>query len=222
MNKNKLVKIALSTTLMGSTFLISPLSSSATTDNGNQELEVSVDQYAQENNLIYNETTVVTYNALGQEISEVVTEEAVTEEGEVILEEITEEPTITPVSPLNSSITSPGYGTYAVINPGGINYKLIDTFKGDSRIVDTASKWVAEFGAAVIPFKFLTGFWKQSAGVATANTFLPEFSTKYYTTYVYEDQDYYNYYGKSVSKQYSNSARTKLTKTSTHVSRLPK
>ncbi|WP_214814636.1 hypothetical protein [Exiguobacterium sp. s196] len=222
MKKNIMVKVALSTTLLGVGTFVTPLSSYAEKGVQQSEPEISVEQYAFENNLIYNETTVVTYNALGKEKSKTVKKDAVDAEGNILLTDTDEEPVAGLITPTSSSKVSPGYGTYVVVNPGGINYKLLDTFKGDSRVIDTASEWVGEFAAAVIPFKFLKGFWSQAAGVATANTFLPEYSTKYYTTYVYQDEDYYNYYGKSIAKQYSDSARTKLVKTTTHISKLPK
>lgn len=110
----------------------------------------------------------------------------------------------------------------AIVNEGSMSYVLIDSFSGSSKVIATINNWIYQFGAAFIPAKFFKTNWAGAAGSATYNTFLPPPTVKYYKTWVYQAQDSYNYYGKTVSKKYSDSARTKLEKTTTFISRIPK
>lgn len=220
MKKNKLNKLALSTLVLSSTFFITPPLSHAESNQSAEE--VSVDQFAQENQLLYNETIVATYNSLGMAFSETVTEEAVDMDGNVILTNTSEIASIVPQPVQGHFISEPGYGTNAVINPGGIDYKYMGKFNTTSMLADTVQKWIGEFAVNVLPIKFLKSDWSKAAGTATGNTFLPEPVKTYYSTLIYSDRDYYNYYGKTITKSYSDSARTKLKKSSTYISRLPK
>ncbi|MGP1908004.1 hypothetical protein ACTSEZ_07515 [Metabacillus sp. JX24] len=104
----------------------------------------------------------------------------------------------------------------------GLSYTLIDTFTGDSKVISTLGNWTYQFGAAVIPALITKNVWTGAAAGATYNVFLPPPSTKYYKTWIYQTRDSYYYYGKSVAKKYSDSARTKLEKTVTHISRVPR
>lgn len=220
MKIKKVSKIALSTAILSSTLFISSPSSYATSDQSSED--ISVDQFAQENQLLYNETIVATYNSLGMVSSETVIEEAVDMDGNVLLSNTSEVASIVPQSIKSSFISNPGYGTNAVVNPGGIDYKYMGKFNTTSVLADTVYKWVKEFAANVIPIKFFKNDWAKVAGTATGNTFLPEPVKTYYSTLIYSDRDYYNYYGKTITKSYSDSARTKLKKSSTYISRLPK
>jgi hypothetical protein len=123
---------------------------------------------------------------------------------------------------LESETPSGGFSTFYIPIEGGISYKLIDSFNGTSKVIDTLGEWISQFAAAVIPVKFTKNLWSSSAGTATYNTFHKPPSTRYYTTKIYEDSDSYYYYGKVVAYEYSDSARKKLTKTMTHVSKVRK
>ncbi|MBT2736603.1 hypothetical protein [Bacillus sp. ISL-7] len=122
-----------------------------------------------------------------------------------------------------TEVTNPGDGpSYIAIGESEMGYTLIDSFTGTSAVIDTMAEWVYQFGAAVIPAMISKNPWAAGAGSATYNTFLKPPTTKYYKTWVYQARDSYYYYGKHVSKQYSDSARTKLVKTMSFVSRIPR
>ena len=125
----------------------------------------------------------------------------------------------TTVPQLNTKINEPNF---YYVNTGSMNYKLIDSFTGNSKVLDTITEWVYQFGAAIIPAKLIKNVWAGAAGSASYNTFLKPPTTKYYKTWIYQAEDAFNYYGRHVSKQYSDSSRTKLEKTMEHVSKLPK
>jgi len=119
-------------------------------------------------------------------------------------------------NPLNLG-TSGGISTFAYVNDGdGINYTLIDTWKGSSKVVSTLSHWVYQFGSIMIPAAVTKSLWIGGAAGATYDVFLKPPATRYYTTKIYQDRDSFYYYGKSVSYEYSDSARTKQTKKATY------
>jgi hypothetical protein len=120
------------------------------------------------------------------------------------------------------SIPDPNDPTRVIVNPGSMDYVLIDSFTGDSGVFVNSATWVNTFAANAIPLKLFKNIWSQAAGIATFNSFLKPPTKKYYRTKIYQAQDYYYYYGKAVSYEYSDSARTKLTKTTTHLSRVSK
>lgn len=206
------------------------------------EQEISVDQFAQENNLIYNETTAVTYGEDGQIESQEVKEEATTNTGEVLASETTQVPVEDiPAEPVNNSnsnvfsskspktLGSKSFSiikdlptTNVVVNPGGIEYELIDKFNGNNKIFVSATGWIREFLVSGIPARLFKNPWAQAAGQATADFFLPESELRYYTTWIYQDNDSQAFYGKAVSKEYKTSARTKVLKTLSHVTRVPR
>lgn len=121
------------------------------------------------------------------------------------------------------SVTSPSIiSPYVVENEGSMNYKLIDTYNGSSKIVDSLKEWTAQFASMIIPAKLVKNVWAASAGGATFNTFHSPPSTRYYTTKVYQASDSWYYYGRTIAYEYSDSSRTKLTNTVEHINRIPK
>lgn len=123
----------------------------------------------------------------------------------------------------NSSLSPGGASTFAVvIDSPNYDWKKIDTWKGNSKGLTKLSEWVYQFGAAVVPALISKNVWAASAGSATYNTFVKPPATRYYTNHVYQSQDYYYVYGRDISYEYSDSARTKKTKTLTHVYRATK
>lgn len=115
-----------------------------------------------------------------------------------------------------------GIGTYVIADPGSMGYVLIDTFNSDSRYIDTLNEWVYQFGAAIIPAMISKNVWAGAAGSATWNTFLKPATTKYYRTWVYQAKDTWNYYGYEITRQYSDSSRTKLEKVMEYKHTIPR
>ncbi|WP_430788462.1 hypothetical protein VBD025_01040 [Virgibacillus flavescens] len=105
---------------------------------------------------------------------------------------------------------------------GNMNYYFIDSFNASSAFVDTSSEWIFQYVAAVTPAKLAKSIWGAAAGSAIFNTFHNPPSRRYYTTKIYQAQDNYYYYGKEVTYEYSNSARTNLTKSDTFVYKIRK
>lgn len=103
--------------------------------------------------------------------------------------------------------------TYAVINPGGMNYKRIDSFTTTSKLTDKLHEWQARFLAALIPGGLTKNVWVAAAAGSTFETFYNPPKTKYYRTNIYQAVDSIAYYGKSETKKYSDSNRTKLEQT---------
>lgn len=123
----------------------------------------------------------------------------------------------------NGSLSPGGASTFAVVvDSPNYNWKKIDTWKGNSKGLTKLSEWVYQFGAAIVPALITRNVWSSSAGSATYNTFVKPPSVRYYTNHIYQTQDYYYVYGRTVSYEYSDSARTKKTKTLTHVYRATK
>lgn len=227
LKKHKFTKLALSVAILGTSAIL-PLQNFVHADESTENVSVDVDQYALDNELIYNETTRTTYTNSGQIESKEITEEAVTNDGDVVATETTEVPVLPviqsssntiPFSPKAPKDLGPNY---AVINPGGIQYKLVDKFNGDNGVLVTASAWIKDFAVAVIPEKLTKNIWAKGAGTATANAFLPVISKRYYTTWVYQDSDSQASYGKAVAKEYTSSKRTTLKDEIVFISRVPK
>ncbi|ESU30099.1 hypothetical protein G3A_23770 [Bacillus sp. 17376] len=101
---------------------------------------------------------------------------------------------------------------YAYVDPGSMNYYFIDSFTGSSTFLDKLSEWSARFAAATIPAMLTKSTWVAGASSATFETFYNPSATRYYKTNIYQAKDTYWYYGKHISYQYSDSARTNLTK----------
>ncbi|RXY98885.1 hypothetical protein [Fictibacillus sp. S7] len=152
----------------------------------------------------------------GQEVAETITssenmdESLVGENSDEVEAPLPGEPVI-PVKP--------GDPQYSNVNPGSMNYKLIDTFTGNSSIYDTLKEWTSQFAACVIPARFVKNVWASAAGSATYNTFHNPPKTRYYTDKIYQAQDAVWNYGKSVGYEYSDKAKTKLTRKVTHVNK---
>lgn len=108
------------------------------------------------------------------------------------------------------------------VDVGSKNYYLIETWYGDSAVIDTMSEWVSRFAAGVIPAMLTGNLWAAAAGQATFETFYEPPSRRYYTNKTYEAQDAYFYYGRKVTYEYSNSSRTSLTRTDEFVYRIYK
>lgn len=121
-----------------------------------------------------------------------------------------------------STAPEPGDPTNIIVSESEMGYKLFDTFTGDSRVLDTLAEWVGEFAGAAIPIFVTKNVWAGGAGSATWNTFFDPPTTKYYKTWIYQVSVYYYYYGRHITKQYYDSARTKLIKTEEHLSRVTK
>ncbi|PEJ59522.1 hypothetical protein CN692_04840 [Bacillus sp. AFS002410] len=110
-----------------------------------------------------------------------------------------------------------------VVNEGvSMNYKLIDTFTGSSKVISSLSDWTYSFASAYIPEKFLKKTWSKAAATATLNALYNASAIKYYTIKIYQTKDSMYYYGKAISYEYSDSAKTKLAKTITHLSKVAK
>lgn len=159
---------------------------------------------------------------IGKEIDTLIVAEEYDENGNVVLTEATSVDGLT-TSDFESTSSNPlslraggGISTFANVNEGSMNYTLIDTWKGNSKVVSTLSNWVYQFGSIVVPAIVTKNLWVGGAAGATYNVFLTPPATRYYTTKIYQAKDSYYAYGKSITYQYSDSARTKLTKSATY------
>lgn len=227
MKKHTFTKLALSVGVLGASATL-PLQNLVHADEVVQEKEVSINEYALDNNLTYNESTLVTYSDNGAVESTEVTESANTNDGQVVVSDTKEiqtiplSPNTVPENPYSAKLPKDLGPNYAVINPGGVQYSLIDKFNGDNSKYATVGNWISAFAGAVIPIKLGKNLWTQGAGTATAQALLPTFSTKYYTTWVYQDSDSQAYYGKAITKEYTSSKRTTVKRSMTHITRLQK
>jgi len=227
LKKHTFTKLALSVGVLGASATL-PLQNLVHADEVVQEKEVSINEYALDNNLTYNESTLVTYSDNGAVESTEVTESANTNDGQVVVSDTKEiqtiplSPNTVPENPYSAKLPKDLGPNYAVINPGGVQYSLIDKFNGDNSKYATVGNWISAFAGAVIPIKLGKNLWTQGAGTATAQALLPTFSTKYYTTWVYQDSDSQAYYGKAITKEYTSSKRTTVKRSMTHITRLQK
>lgn len=227
LRKHTFAKFALSVGVLGTSAIL-PLQNLAHADEVAKEKEVSINEYALDKNLTYNSSTLVTYSDNGAVESTEVTESASTSDGQVIVSDTKEIPTIplspetVPENPYSAKLPKDLGPNYAVINPGGIQYRQIDKFNGNNAKYASVGNWISAFAGAVIPLKIGKNIWSQSAGTATAQSFLPTFKTKYYTTWVYQDSDSQAYYGKAITKEYTSSKRSTVKRTMTHITRLQK
>lgn len=111
----------------------------------------------------------------------------------------------------NHNLISP----FQNVNDGSMNYVLQYTFTGTNSNLNTLKEWTSRFAAAAIPAGLIKSKWVTAAALASFETFYNPPATRYYKTWIYQAKDHYYYYGKAVSKQYSDSKRTKVTKTVT-------
>ncbi|XRG76970.1 hypothetical protein V5E38_14035 [Rossellomorea sp. GAMAL-10_SWC] len=196
--KRKLIAMSTAFLLMG----LAPFTTKAeettkveNTENVVKEVEV-VDE-TQEQEIVSSFTEVVEYNQNGEFLSKTIVEEG------------------TPMSSQKQSRVVVGEGN-------SIDYKLIDKFNGSNKVICSLSDWTYSFASAYIPEKFLKKTWSKAAATATLSPLYKGSQVKYYTTKIYQTKDSVYYYGKAVSYEYSDAARTKLSKTITHISRVAK
>lgn len=108
-------------------------------------------------------------------------------------------------------------GTEAYVDPGSMNYKWIDDWYGSSYVYDRLSEWTARFASVAIPLGLGAGPWTTAVSTSVFNTlYNPNDATRYYRNDIYQAQDVYWYFGKDISYEYSDSARTKLTQKYTY------
>lgn len=109
-----------------------------------------------------------------------------------------------------------------VVDPGSMNYRQISSWYGDSGNLKDVKTWAIRFGASAIPAGLTKNTYVTAASTAAASTFYKPPATRYYATYIYEAADTHTYFGKTVSNEYSNSARTNKTRSLTKYYTQPK
>ncbi|WP_088011185.1 hypothetical protein [Gottfriedia acidiceleris] len=196
--KKKLIAMSTTFLLLG----LAPFKTNAEDITNGENPESVINEFevvdeTQEQEIVSSFTEVVEYNQGGEFKSKTIVEEGI------------------PMSSQKQSRVAVGEGT-------SIDYKLIDKFNGSSKVIRSLSDWTYSFASAYIPEKFLKKPWSKAAATATLNALYKGSQVKYYTTKVYQTKDSVYYYGKAVSYEYSDSARTKLSKTITHISRVAK